>query len=216
MPAISVKGKSITVHSAAEAVDRCLISLARLLDLAEANFIPHYRIDNGEPLFVLSELRRWIDENALDRNEGNRLPTEIIIHRNNSSLPTPRSIPETLHLIPNLRELKSVSDLMSARCGIYFLLLAEKLVYIGQSKNVATRVGSHAKEKHFNRVLYLAWPSFDLDRVEGALIRAFAPELNGRVYGDILSAPGDGSEDEAVLKELRIELCKQNDDSKAA
>ena len=63
---------------------------------------------------------------------------------------------------------------------VYFLLHDMEIVYIGQTTHLPTRLQSHQKDKEFNRSFYIEIPESDLLRVESALIKAFAPKLNGK------------------------------------
>ena len=65
---------------------------------------------------------------------------------------------------------------------IYFLCRDNKIVYIGQSINVTTRMGAHITTKGFDRVFYMEVKKEDLNRVERELISYYNPELN-KTYG---------------------------------
>jgi len=64
--------------------------------------------------------------------------------------------------------------------GVYFLLLAGEVVYIGQSETVVMRVMEHRRRqlKEFDCAAYIEASVSELDAVEGAFIRAFRPKLN--------------------------------------
>lgn len=76
--------------------------------------------------------------------------------------------------------------------GVYLLVKDGAIVYVGQSVNVPSRLGSHALEKDFDRAVYMPVVKEDLDAVEGALIRHLEPPLNGR-------GPNAGRDDEVLL-----------------
>lgn len=63
--------------------------------------------------------------------------------------------------------------------GVYFLVAGERVIYVGQSVNVFSRVGSHLESKVFDRAFYLPLPNAELDLVESAFISWLAPPLNG-------------------------------------
>jgi len=174
------------------------ISAERLTALADGLFAPHYRIDNGAPLFRVPELKRWAAVNLLSRVEGRDLPEPIKIGaglREKNARKVPVELAEVERLYDITGEYR--------RTGIYFLCLENKIQYIGQAKCAASRIKSHLKDKVFDQVLFLPWPGDDLDRIEGALIRHFKPPLNGRLGPNkTLVAPGVFTTDEAALKEV--------------
>lgn len=64
-------------------------------------------------------------------------------------------------------------------CGIYFLVSEGEIVYVGQSTNIASRIGNHAAErKQFDSYYYQQCDSKSLDEMESAYIRKFKPRLN--------------------------------------
>jgi hypothetical protein len=62
--------------------------------------------------------------------------------------------------------------------GIYLLMQGAEVVYVGQSINVAKRIGAHIGQKDFDRALYLPTQRKDLNRVEAAYIKKFNPIYN--------------------------------------
>lgn len=108
--------------------------------------------------------------------------------------------------------------------GIYFLLLDERIVYVGQSCDVILRIGQHVSQldnpfveqprgvvpniahKPFDRAIWFPVAETDLDAYEGALIRALAPPLN-------FQAPLDHGRDVEVLGRLGLE---PNEDARLA
>jgi predicted GIY-YIG superfamily endonuclease len=64
-------------------------------------------------------------------------------------------------------------------CGIYFLIRGERIVYVGQSKNVLRRIGRHVDNgKIFDSFSFCPCAESDLDRLEAAYIAALYPENN--------------------------------------
>lgn len=65
--------------------------------------------------------------------------------------------------------------------GVYFLLLDDRIVYIGKSENIMYRLASHRYEatKEFNRVFVYECASANLDRLESLYINKFQPIHNG-------------------------------------
>ncbi len=89
-------------------------------------------------------------------------------------------------------------------CGVYFLILADEVVYVGQSLDVESRVNQHARgdarlaAKGFDRALWLPVAEGDLDAYEGALIRALRPRLS-------LRCPFDSQRDAEILSVLGLD-----------
>jgi len=62
--------------------------------------------------------------------------------------------------------------------GIYFLILGEQIVYVGQSINILQRVGMHAATKEFDRYYYFECAQEHLDSLEAYCIHKFCPTQN--------------------------------------
>jgi hypothetical protein len=160
-----------SVRKASDVAKRVAISEGRLLELANSGHIPHYRIDGGEPLFSLGEVRAWVGANLCVRNDGAHLPIEVrpfvaLVACDLTSRP-----PNELAMIKGLLELQTKHP-----PSIYFMCLKEKVVYIGQSIKLAHRVGTHDYEH--DRVYFLPVPESVLLEVESALIRIMRPIHN--------------------------------------
>jgi hypothetical protein len=65
-------------------------------------------------------------------------------------------------------------------CGIYFLIIGEEIVYVGQSINVMSRMDEHARRFKFKRYAFAPFPREHLDLVESLYIHLLRPRLNGR------------------------------------
>ncbi|HCR1527294.1 GIY-YIG nuclease family protein [Morganella morganii] len=63
--------------------------------------------------------------------------------------------------------------------GIYFLLDGDDVVYVGQSRNVYSRISSHPA-KNFNRYAFVPCAVEALDKLESLYIHLLRPKLNGR------------------------------------
>lgn len=63
--------------------------------------------------------------------------------------------------------------------GVYFLIVGEEVVYVGQSLTPMTRVQEHMLDKHFDRAYLLPVPPDRLNAVETAFIQHLKPALNG-------------------------------------
>jgi hypothetical protein len=64
------------------------------------------------------------------------------------------------------------------KCGVYFLLHGERIVYVGQSVNVLARLAQHMKDKEFDSFALIECGSDELDELEGFYIRLLQPALN--------------------------------------
>lgn len=84
--------------------------------------------------------------------------------------------------VVEVRTEESVLFRSGATCGVYFLMLKREIVYVGQSTNIANRIGQHAKEKEFDRVRFIRCDREHLNKVEGFFIDLLQPRLNGTVY----------------------------------
>lgn len=62
--------------------------------------------------------------------------------------------------------------------GVYFLISAGMVVYVGQAVNVLARIFAHTREKKFDSWSWLPCQLADLDAMERAHINAMLPELN--------------------------------------
>lgn len=64
--------------------------------------------------------------------------------------------------------------------GIYFLIWANEIVYVGQSANIPERLLTHVKdgEKQFDSFSYIIVPPQDLDYLEAEYIIRLSPKYN--------------------------------------
>jgi excinuclease UvrABC nuclease subunit len=65
------------------------------------------------------------------------------------------------------------------RTGIYFLCKERRVIYVGQSRNILSRIDQHAESKDFDSVLIMHTPPDLLDEVEQYWIERIKPKLNG-------------------------------------
>jgi hypothetical protein len=178
------------LKSAAEAAEELGLTEERLLELAEAGFAPHWRIDGGPPQFRIQELKSWGARNLAAACTGREMNVTLNIRLE----PTPEnSAPEAIRDIPELMELHG-----GAEPGVYFLVKGEEVVYVGQSISPLNRIGTHTanRGKSFDRVFIVPVPCELLDKVEGAMIRWLNPPLN-RGISPRRVQPGD---DEQVIE----------------
>ena len=179
------------------------LSIERVNSLAEGGFMPHYRVDDGEPLFRLQDVKAWAANNILHENEGTHLPPRLFLHKTSMKpLIDVTKIPVELS---SLEGLLDVSHWVGPTCGVYFLVQDQSIAYIGQSVHAASRLVNHSREKEFNAAYFLPVPRCELDRIEGALIRFFEPPLNGRVkVGGKVTAPAEVTPDIHTLDQLGL------------
>jgi len=69
-------------------------------------------------------------------------------------------------------------------CGVYFLILAGQIVYVGQSTNILRRVGAHARTGRikFDSVSWTECENRHLHRLERAYINLFDPPENRKPF----------------------------------
>jgi excinuclease UvrABC nuclease subunit len=67
-------------------------------------------------------------------------------------------------------------------CGVYHLMLGNKVRYVGQTTNIYSRIGSwktlRFKARQFDHVAFFPCAVRDLDRLEEEHIKRYQPELN--------------------------------------
>jgi len=74
--------------------------------------------------------------------------------------------------------------------GVYFLCVADRVVYVGQSSNPCGRISQHIQSgKQFDSAYVLPVALENLDNVETHFILLFAPSLNGRRVNGRLVTP---------------------------
>jgi hypothetical protein len=85
----------------------------------------------------------------------------------------------TKQLLLTAGEIVAKSTPYDMPCGIYFLIVGEEIVYVGQSINVMTRMADHARRIKFKRFAFAPFPREHLDLVESIYIHLFRPRFNG-------------------------------------
>lgn len=170
----AIVDKIPTLYTAQEAAARFReLTAERLCELAETGYAPHYRIDRGQPLFNMTELKSWVVANLVSRQPGRAIPFNVAT----VVLPPisdPYEPPIPIRYIRDLRTLNNYT----IPPGVYFLCLGDEVVYVGQSIRPLARTTQH-DDKTFDRIYLLPVPVSDLNRVEGAFIRVLRPKLNG-------------------------------------
>lgn len=98
-------------------------------------------------------------------------------------------------------EIVKNSSLWNNALGIYFLIKNEKVVYVGQSKNVLTRISFH-KDKNFDSYAFLPCEEHEMDIIESLYIHLLQPEQNGTSVHGVIFSPMTL---EQMLKKLAVE-----------
>jgi hypothetical protein len=88
----------------------------------------------------------------------------------------------------------------SATCGIYFLKFEGRIVYVGQSRSVYSRLSMHKAEKtkKFDRVTFFPCDIQNLNEFEGFFINLIEPKYNGGKMGPSFGAPRSKLWDDAI------------------
>lgn len=72
------------------------------------------------------------------------------------------------------------------RLCVYFLISEHNVVYVGQSKNLESRIKQHRADKQFDDIYYIEIDGLDeLPAVEQAFIRFYKPKLNASGIGEL-------------------------------
>lgn len=189
------------LKTAKEISESTTISEEKIISFADRGLMPHWRVDNGEPLFKIGEAKKWLGKNLVTRCNGSDFPVNIKVS------------PEALDADPDkapieIREIQGLKRIPIddyAPC-VYFLCKNNKVVYVGQSTSVANRVTSHKSSKDFDDVYLVHAPKDSLNYIESALIRHLKPKLNGFASGTSkYSAPCfNESMDEELLTNIGV------------
>lgn len=67
------------------------------------------------------------------------------------------------------------------RCGVYFLIKDDEIIYVGKSVRIPNRLRDHQRGKDFDRVFFVECKEDELDDLEKRCIREFSPRLNRRL-----------------------------------
>lgn len=79
-----------------------------------------------------------------------------------------------------------LAGIVTRKCGIYFLIKDEKIVYVGQSINIQNRVQQHRMIKDFDRFTYVECKAEDLSKIEAMYINKLKPILNYNLAGRLV------------------------------
>ena len=194
----AVTAKIPSLYPVDHVAEKTGVTAERLLDLAEAGYLPHWRIDGGPPMFSASEVKEWVVDNLVVRHEGAALPTKFFLIADRPPADG-RMLPPVLRDVAGIRD---ISDVVSLRSGIYFLCHRSRVVYVGQATVAARRINEHTTTKDFDQVFFLPWPRWDLNQIEGAFIRLLEPPLNHAETGRLVGR-GNPEKDKETLELLK-------------
>jgi hypothetical protein len=93
-----------------------------------------------------------------------------------------------------------LAGIRKKRCGIYFLIKNDEIVYVGQSVNIHNRIATHENVKDFDRFTYVECEQRDLSRIEAMYIDMYKPKYNYNSIGRLVMPM---SKDEAYSVFLR-------------
>ena len=74
-------------------------------------------------------------------------------------------------------------------CGVYFLVYKKRIVYVGQSTNVFSRIVTHTQSKTFDSYVFMPCEKKMLDKLESLYIHFLLPPLNGNLNNGYKIAP---------------------------
>jgi hypothetical protein len=145
----------------------------RILELSQAQVLPHFRIDGGEPLFHIPVLRAYVRQYLTTECPGAPLPLDlrpVVVN------PVVQVAPTALAMVQGrLCEWPGI-DLPPC---VYFLIAEETVLYVGQSRKLAARLAQHRDQgRQWERALFLPVPESELLRVEREWIRTLRPPWN--------------------------------------
>jgi len=174
------------------------ISEARVIELANSGYMPHYRIDGGEPLFMVSEVKSWVSANLMQHNQGREMPTSLRVCV--AAPPVTDAPPKCIENLPGLQQIPHVEY----QSGVYFLCKDQEVIYIGQSVSPGSRISAHCAEgrRAFDSAFLLPCPRSELNELEGSFIRVLKPSLQGRAgpNGKPIAPMTKGIPEEVVSK----------------
>jgi hypothetical protein len=92
----------------------------------------------------------------------------------------PVSVLDAIRTVPHcIYDVISAAIPVKQNTGIYFLILNNEVVYVGQSIDLLGRVSRHIRDgKRFDSYAFLSAPKEKLDELERKYIRAFVPVDN--------------------------------------
>jgi hypothetical protein len=184
----SLPGGLLDAHELAERLaksHRMPLPVERIVELAKSGHLPCWWWQDGDtmygPFFQVAKVKEWFVRNGhVKEQPGIDFPGTLQVRV--MGVPRAEDVIPRERLPPALQAMgREFYPVQYEFSGVYFLIREDRVVYVGQSVNVTSRVGSHVSEgqKRFERAIYLPVPLSDLDGVERAFIRALRPEYNG-------------------------------------
>lgn len=83
-------------------------------------------------------------------------------------------------------EILFLAGISKRKCGVYFLIKDEEIIYVGQSVNIEARIHQHRSTKSFDRFTYIECNSEDLNKIETMYINKLKPKLNYNSLGRLV------------------------------
>lgn len=114
------------------------------------------------------------------RNELDLLQRMVIMHKAAAEL--------TNFALLREEDIAKAAVPWDTQSGVYFLLDNNKVVYVGQSVNVYSRIGQHT-DKAFDRYAFVPCAVEALDKLESLYIHFLQPKENGRHRNGAMNAP---------------------------
>lgn len=149
----------------------------RLLNLAEAGVAPCIRIDGGKPRFLRIDVMEWAAKNLVHVQEARNLPDKFAVLLE-APKPDLTEIPKPL--LPMADKISILPNYWIPPC-VYFLCSEGKIMYIGQTIALNSRIDAHKKDKKdgFDRILWIQVPEEMLLSIENSYIKLLHPPWNG-------------------------------------
>jgi hypothetical protein len=163
----------ITLSAAAKSIG---VPEEELHDLSVQGFAPHWRFGAKNIRFDRDELKAWANRNLISHHKGCSTPKTVV------ALEYIKKADEIWEFCP--REIRTIDGLLDMSfvinppSGIYFLCKSNRVVYVGQSTNICSRIIQHMVSKKFDRVFMLPCPRRSLNSIEAFFINRIKPELN--------------------------------------
>lgn len=120
-------------------------------------------------------------EASLDASASRYKPREALVRADpNLVTMVPRAVLDACRQIPHPQvDVLAAAIPTALASGVYFLIRAGEVVYVGQSVDVLHRIARHRREgRAFDAFSYIECPAGDMDRLEALYIKAFVPEGN--------------------------------------
>jgi len=154
------------------------ITTEKLLEFVEARQCPYWQVLDGPPLFAKTEVKNWALRNLYCYREGRDVEQHLIVVNPILAKVQEDKVPAELSCLNNLCK---APDMLSTRVsGVYFLCDAQKVLYVGQSVDVQSRIFQHRGEGKvpFESAYFLPLVKSSLNAIESAFIKTLIPPYN--------------------------------------